>query len=292
VLTPLTDREEARGVRGGTLYVVATPLGHLGDLSARATELLRSVAVVAAEDTRRTRSLLSHLDAHPRLVSYHAHSDRRASAGILAALERNEDVALVTDAGTPGISDPGAELVGEVRAGGFRVVPVPGPSAVAAALSASGLPADRYVFLGFLPRKGTERERLLTHLGSMEWTAVLFEAPGRIGELLTDLEAVCGGSRRAFVARELTKVHEELVAGTLAALAAGAAGLEPRGEYTIVVEGGGPADAVDRSDDARQAAARLLSEGLTRKAVAGLLEDLYDMPRNAAYRIATEVPLP
>jgi len=279
-------------VRGGTLYVVATPLGHLGDLSARATELLRSVAVVAAEDTRRTRALLSHLDAHPRLVSYHAHSDRRASSGILASLERNEDVALVTDAGTPAISDPGAELVGEVRAAGYRVVPVPGPSAVAAALSASGLPADRYLFLGFLPRKGAERERLLAHLGSMEWTAVLFEAPGRIAELLTDLEAACGGSRRVFVARELTKVHEELIAGTLAALAARAPSLEPRGEYTVVVEGGGPAEPADRGTEARRAATRLLSEGLSRKAVARLLEELYGMPRNAAYRMATEVPPP
>jgi 16S rRNA (cytidine1402-2'-O)-methyltransferase len=279
-------------VRGGTLYVVATPLGHLGDLSARATELLRSVAVVAAEDTRRTRALLSHLDAHPRLVSYHAHSDRRASTGILGSLERNEDVALVTDAGTPGISDPGAELVGEVRAAGYRVVPVPGPSAVAAALSASGLPADRYLFLGFLPRKGTDRERLLTHLGSMEWTAVLFEAPGRIGELLTDLASVCGGGRRAFIARELTKVHEELIAGSLAELAASAGSLEPRGEYTIVVEGGGPVEPADRGVEARRAAARLLSEGLSRKAVSGVLEELYDLPRNTAYRIATEVPLP
>jgi 16S rRNA (cytidine1402-2'-O)-methyltransferase len=279
-------------VRGGTLYVVATPLGHLGDLSARATELLRSVAVVAAEDTRRTRALLSHLDAHPRLVSYHAHSDRRASSGILASLERNEDVALVTDAGTPAISDPGAELVGEVRAAGYRVVPVPGPSAVAAALSASGLPADRYLFLGFLPRKGTERERLLAHLGGMEWTAVLFEAPGRIVELLTDLEAVCGGGRRAFIARELTKVHEELIAGTLADLAGSAAGLEPRGEYTVVVEGAGPVEPADRGNEARRAATRLLAEGLSRKAVAGVLEELYDLPRNASYRIATEVPLP
>jgi 16S rRNA (cytidine1402-2'-O)-methyltransferase len=279
-------------VRGGTLYVVATPLGHLGDLSARATELLRSVAVVAAEDTRRTRALLSHLDAHPRLVSYHAHSDRRASSGILASLERNEDVALVTDAGTPAISDPGAELVGEVRAAGYRVVPVPGPSAVAAALSASGLPADRYLFLGFLPRKGADRERLLAHLGGMEWTTVLFEAPGRIVELLTDLEAVCGGGRRAFIARELTKVHEELIAGTLADLAGSAAGLEARGEYTVVVEGAGPVEPADRGNEARRAATRLLAEGLSRKAVAGVLEELYDLPRNASYRIATEVPLP
>lgn len=279
-------------MRGGTLYVVATPLGHLGDLSARATELLRSVAVVAAEDTRRTRALLSHLNAHPRLVSYHAHSDRRASAGILASLERDEDVALVTDAGTPAISDPGAELVGEVRAAGYRVVPVPGPSAVAAALSASGLAADRYLFVGFLPRKGAEREKLLTHLGALEWTAVLFEAPGRIVELLTDLEAACGGHRRAFIARELTKVHEELIAGSLADLVSRAAGLEPRGEYTVVVEGGESVEPADRGHDARRAAARLLSEGLSRKAVAGVLEELYDLPRNTAYRIATEVPVP
>lgn len=277
---------------GGTLYVVATPLGHLGDLSARAADLLRKVPLVAAEDTRRTRTLLSHIDAHPRVVvSYHAHSGAAAGAGILAALERNEDVALVTDAGTPGISDPGAELVEEVRSAGYRIVPIPGPSAVAAALSAAGLPADRYVFLGFLPRKGPERDRLLAGIGATEWTTVLFEAPGRVGELLADLALTCGRDRRAVLARELTKLHEELRTGSLGSLAddLAASGAEPRGEFTVVVEGGGPPAPADRTEEARRAAARLRAEGLTRKAVAAVLADLYDLPRNIAYRVANEV---
>ncbi len=276
---------------GGTLYVVATPLGHLGDLSARATELLRQVPVVAAEDTRRTRALLTHIDAHPRLLmSYHAHSGHRVSAGVLSVLTRNEDVALVTDAGTPGISDPGAELVGEVRAAGHRVVPVPGPSAVATALSVSGVPADRYSFVGFLPRKGAERERLLGRIAGSEWTVVLFEAPGRVGELVADLARVCGADRGAVIARELTKVHEEVVPGTLGALTELYHGdaATGRGEYTIVLEGGPPAAPPDRSDEARRAATRLLTEGLSRKAVAAVLEDLYGLSRNAAYRMATE----
>ncbi|MGH7560572.1 MAG: 16S rRNA (cytidine(1402)-2'-O)-methyltransferase [Gemmatimonadales bacterium] len=276
---------------GGTFFVVATPLGHLGDLSARATEVLRSVAVVAAEDTRRTRALLSHLDAHPRLVSYHAHSGPRADAAILEFLSQSQDVALVTDAGTPAISDPGSELVGRVREAGFRVVPIPGPSAVATALSAAGLPADRYLFLGFLPRKGAERERLLAHLGHEEWTTVLFEAPGRLGELLRDLARACGEDRRAVVARELTKVHEELRSGTLGSLAQELGrGEDTRGECTVVVAGGPPAPPADRSADAQRAATRLLAEGLSRKAVAGVLAELYALPRNTAYRVATKAP--
>ena len=177
------------------MYVVATPLGHLGDLTARAADTLRRVPVVVAEDTRHSRKLLSHLDAHPRLLSSHAHSGPGAARAVLAALAQGEDVALVTDAGTPAISDPGAELVREVRAAGYAVVPVPGPSAVAAALSAAGLPADRYLFLGFLPRKGAERTRLLERIAAEEWTTVIFEAPGRVGSLLQDLATACGGSR-------------------------------------------------------------------------------------------------
>ena len=138
----------------GTLYVVATPLGHLGDLSPRAAEVLRTVPVVAAEDTRRTQGLLSAIDAHPRLLSYHAHSHQRREDDLLALLEEGQDVALVTDAGTPAISDPGVELVAAARMAGMRVVPIPGPTAVATALSASGLPGDRHLFLGFLPRHG------------------------------------------------------------------------------------------------------------------------------------------
>jgi len=276
-------------VRRGTLYVVATPLGNLGDLTARAAELLRTVPVIAAEDTRRSRTLLTHLGAtRPRLVSYHAHSSAGAAAGVLRALEAGDDVALVTDAGTPGISDPGTALVAEVRAAGFAIVPLPGASAVATALSAAGLPADRYLFLGFLPRKGAERARLVERIAREEWTTVLFEAPGRVGALLADLRDAAGGERRAVVARELTKIHEEFAAGTLAELAEQYAGDEDRvrGECTVVVEGAAPALDVDRSDVAGPAAARLLAAGISRKEVAGLLSEWFGISRNEAYRIA------
>src|SRR4051812_28780651 len=152
-----------------TLYVVATPLGNLGDLTARAADVLRQVATVAAEDTRRTRGLLTHLGANPRLLSFHAHSPERRVAVLLDILSEGRDVALVTDAGTPGVSDPGPDLVAAARTAGFAVVPLPGASAVATALSASGLMADRYLFLGFLPRKGAERQRLLARAAQEEW---------------------------------------------------------------------------------------------------------------------------
>lgn len=275
---------------GGTLYVVATPLGHLGDLTARAAETLRRVPVVVAEDTRHSRKLLSHLDAHPRLLSSHAHSGPGAARAVLAALSQGEDVALVTDAGTPAISDPGAELVREARAAGHAVVPIPGPSAVATALSAAGFPADRYLFLGFLPRKGPERTRLLERIAAEEWTTVLFEAPGRVGGLLADLAAACGGNRNAVVARELTKIHEEFRHGTLEQLAAlfGDEGTAPRGECTLLIEGAGPAPAEDSAGRARPAAARLLAAGVSRKEVASLLTELFGVARNDAYRLAVE----
>jgi 16S rRNA (cytidine1402-2'-O)-methyltransferase len=273
-------------VRGGTLYVVATPLGHLGDLSTRAAELFRSVPVVAAEDTRRTRTLLSHLGARPRLLSYHANSRAGAAASILGALRDGQDVALVTDAGTPAISDPGAALVSEVRSAGYAVVPLPGPSAVTAALSAAGLPADRYLFLGFLPRKGTERARLLARIAQEEWTTVLFEAPGRVGELMADMATRCGGERRAVVARELTKIHEEFRSGSLAELAAVFADEAPRGECTVVVEGASAPPAATEPERARAAAARLLAAGVSRKETAALLSELFGVARNEAYRMA------
>src|SRR5262245_14821044 len=202
-----------------TLYVVATPLGNLGDLSPRAADLLRRVPVVAAEDTRRTRGLLSHLGASPTVLSFHAHSGERRLDTVLEILRDGRDVALVSDAGTPAVSDPGADLVAAARAAGVAVVPIPGPSAVATALSAAGLPGDRYLFLGFVPRRGGERTRLLTRAAEEEWSVVLFEAPTRLGALLHDLARLAGPGRQAAVARELTKVHEEFRSGTLAELA-------------------------------------------------------------------------
>src|SRR2546426_1114594 len=186
----------------GTLYVVATPLGNLEDLSPRAAATLTRVVAVAAEDTRHTKPLLARIGSHADLISFHAHSSDAALRRILQLLAGGKDVALVTDAGTPTVSDPGAVLVAAARERDIPVVTVPGPPAVAAALSVSGLPADRYVFLGFLPRKGGDRRRLLATVAESEWTTVVFEAPLRVAELLGDLAEACGGERRAVVARE------------------------------------------------------------------------------------------
>ncbi len=274
-----------------TLYVVATPLGNLGDLSPRAADLLRRVPVVAAEDTRRTRGLLSHLGASPTLLSFHAYSGERRLEAVLGILRDGRDVALVSDAGTPGVSDPGADLVAAARAADIAVIPIPGPSAVATALSAAGLPADRYLFLGFVPRKGGERTRLLTRAAEEEWSVVLFEAPTRLGALLQDLARLAGPERRAAVARELTKLHEEFRHGTLAELADYYSEHEPRGEITVVVAGtGAPAPEEDRTEEAAEHAVELLAEGLSRREVARRLTESHGLSRNDAYRLVTGLP--
>ena len=275
----------------GTLYVVATPLGNLGDLSLRAMEVLRAVPVVAAEDTRRTRGLLSHLGASPRLLSYHAHSEEPRLEVLLEILQDGRDVALVSDAGTPVVSDPGTDLVAAARATGITVVPIPGPSAVATALSAAGLKGDRYLFLGFIPRKGSERARLLARAAAEEWSVVFFEAPPRLADLLEDLARAVGGGRRAVVARELTKLHEEFRAGTLAELAGYYSEHPPRGEITIVLEGtGAPAEPPDRTGEAVEQATLLLAEGLTRREVVRRISETLGLPRNDAYRLVMELP--
>jgi 16S rRNA (cytidine1402-2'-O)-methyltransferase len=275
----------------GILYVVATPLGNLGDLSARATEVLRTVSVVAAEDTRRTRGLLTHLGAAPQLLSYHAHSEERRLEALLAILHDGRDVALVSDAGTPVVSDPGTDLVAAARASGVAVVPIPGPSAVAVALSAAGLKGDRYLFLGFIPRKGGERTRLIARAAAEEWSVVFFEAPARLTDLLEDLSGAAGGARRAVVARELTKLHEEFRAGTLDELASYYTEHPPRGEITLVLEGtGAPAEAPDRTAEAVEQATRLLAEGHTRREVVRRLSETLGVPRNDAYRLVMELP--
>ncbi len=273
----------------GTLYVVATPLGNLGDLSPRAADTLKHAAVVAAEDTRHTKPLLVHVGSRAELVSFHAHSTERALARILRLLGSGKDVALVTDAGTPTVSDPGVALVAAARARGIPVVAIPGPTAVAAALAVSGLSADRYLFLGFLPRKGTDRRRLLETVARSEWTVVLFEAPNRVVELLTDLAQVCGADRTASVARELTKVFEETRSGTLAELSGYYAEAPARGEVTVVVAGTGKAPPVEQPPDPETRARTLLAQGLTRKDVADRVAEETGISRNTAYRLVNEL---
>jgi 16S rRNA (cytidine1402-2'-O)-methyltransferase len=274
-------------VSPGTLFVVATPLGNLGDVTERAASVLRTVDLVAAEDTRRTRALLSHLEAHPRLISVHAHTPASRLDRLATAIAGGQTVALVSDAGTPTISDPGATLVGRVRAAGGTVVAVPGPSAVAAALSISGLPADRYIFLGFVPRKGADRRALLSRAAESPWTVVLFEAPDRLDRLLGDLRALCGDGRVAAVARELTKIHEELRVGTLAELEVYYRERAARGEVTVLVSGCEAGPASPSSEQAREQARIWLAEGGSRRDAAQRLVAELGLARNEAYHIVT-----
>jgi len=273
----------------GTLYVVATPLGNLGDLSPRAADTLKRVSVVAAEDTRHSKPLLSHAGSKAELVSFHAHSPDRALERLLRILSEGRDVALITDAGTPAISDPGAELVAAARERGVQVVTIPGPSAVPASLSVSGIPADRYLFLGFLPRKGSDRRRLLETIATSEWTVVLFEAPNRVTELLEDLGEACGPDRQATVSREMTKVFEETRAGTFPELAAYFAEAPVRGEVTVVVSGTGKPRPEEPPPDPAERARAMLEEGLTRKEVAARLAEETGISRNTAYRLVMEL---
>ena len=275
----------------GTLYVVATPLGNLGDLSPRAAETLKCVAVVAAEDTRHSKPLLHHAGSHAELLSFHEHSSERALERILRILTEGRDVALITDAGTPAISDPGVALVAAARERGIPIVTIPGPTAVAASLAVSGIAGDRYVFLGFLPRKGNDRRRLLLTAASSEWTVVLFEAPNRVTQLLADLIEVCGPERQVAVSRELTKVFEETRAGTLQELSEHYADAPVRGEVTVVLSGTGKQRLEGRPppQDPAERARALLEEGLSRKDVADRLAAETGISRNTAYRLVNEL---
>ncbi len=274
----------------GTLFVVATPIGNLGDMSERAIATLRAVAVVAAEDTRVTRRLWARFGIGTPLVSFHARSGERRVEDLLGRLRAGDDVALVSDAGTPLISDPGGELVSAWAAEGGAVVPIPGASAVLAALMTSGVPAARWVFEGFLPRKGAERRERLARIAADDRATVLFEAPGRTAATLRDLAAACGGERAAAVCRELTKLHEQIRRGGLAQLAEAVVADPPRGEVTIVV-GGAPAGwgvgsaepQVDLVEGRRRVAA-LVARGSSRAEAARLVAVETGLPRRELFR--------
>jgi len=274
----------------GTLFVVSTPIGNLSDLSPRAEETLRSVRRILAEDTRRSRILAERAGSKARLVSLHAHNERERTHAVLGWLADQEDLALVSDAGTPLVSDPGAKLVGAVLDAGYRVVPVPGPSAVIAALVASGLPSERFAFLGFPERKGAARRELLERVASSAETTVLFESPKRLVRLLDDLAEACGPDRSVAVARELTKIHEEVRRGTLAEISSYYETSPPLGEVTVVVS---PAathhDLEDRVASARALATELLEGGMKPSKAAKEVAARLDLARNDAYRIVHEL---
>ncbi len=272
----------------GTLHVIATPIGNLEDVTLRALAALRAAEVLYAEDTRHTRILLDRHGIAVRARSLHAHNEAERCAEAIAELDAGRRVALVSDAGTPTVSDPGARLVAEAIAAGHDVVALPGASAVLTALVVSGLPATPFTFLGFLPRRGSERSDLLDTLRTRRETLVLFESPQRIGETLAELARVLG-ARRACVARELTKLHEEAARGTLVELAERFAD-GARGEITLVVEGASAAAEAPPSEDALHARVMaLLAKGLSPRDVADVLRAETRMPRRELYALALAV---
>lgn len=268
----------------GILFLVSTPIGNLGDISYRAVEVLSSAALVIAEDTRHSRRLLDHYQISTPLRSYHEHNEAKESPRIVAMLREGKSVALISDAGTPLVSDPGARLVSEALAAGLKIVPIPGPSAVLAALVGAGLPLDRFTFFGFLPRKGKERAEALAEVASGRSTSVVYEAPSRVADTLADLVAAGAGDRAAVVARELTKRFEEFRRATVAELAQVYREKEPKGEVVIVIGGG---DVREPSEgELSETAVRLRAAGKSSRDVMEHLVSALGASRNVAYRIA------
>jgi 16S rRNA (cytidine1402-2'-O)-methyltransferase len=270
-----------------TLYLVSTPIGNLADITARAVEILGTVSRILCEDTRRTRILVDHLKVRAPLTSLHGHNEASRVGRILGWLEEGLDLALVSDAGTPLLSDPGARVVRAALDAGHAVVPIPGPSALLAAVVVSGLPCDRFAFLGFLPRKGTERTLLLERIRDSLETLVLFESPGRLPALLETLTQWCGPDRAVAVAREMTKLHENVFRGTLSEAVHYYLEAPPRGEVTVVI---GPSDGGDHSDEIDLAAAEalgraLLAQGLRSGETAREISRRLGISRNMAYRL-------
>ena len=271
----------------GTLYVVATPIGNLGDITLRALETLKMVDAIAAEDTRHTAGLLSHFGIVNKLISVHEHNERQSAEKLLTNLQIGESIALVTDAGTPGISDPGAILVKIAREAGIKVVPIPGVSAVVAALSASGITQNGFYFHGFLPASGAARRKVLESLKSQSVTLVLYEAPHRIVECVEDLAKVLGGERQLTFARELTKTFETIYTcpASLASAWLQADVNQQRGEFVLLIEAAPIVEAQEISEEAQRVLKCLLAELPLKQAVA-LATEITNLKKNDLYELA------
>ncbi|MEY2582465.1 MAG: rRNA (cytidine1402-2-O)-methyltransferase [Ilumatobacteraceae bacterium] len=274
----------------GRLVLVATPIGNLGDLSPRAVETLSQSSLILCEDTRHSGKLLSHAGIKGvRLAVCNEHTENERSRDVLSLLDAGETVTLITDAGTPGISDPGSRLVRVVVDAGYEVSAVPGPSAFVMALVISGFDTGRFVFEGFLPRSGRERSARLAVIAGEPRTTVIYEAPHRIERTITDLAAACGGARRVAVARELTKIYECVWRGSLEAAAAHVAATASRGEYVIVVEGAPPRGEI--SDDEIRSALHRALEGHTRKDAVDAVVGQLEVPKRRVYELALNLSM-
>ncbi len=273
----------------GTLYIVASPIGNLEDITLRALRILKEVDLIAAEDTRHTKKLLVHYGIATPLTSYHQHNESAKSASLVQRLSSGCRVALISDAGTPIVSDPGFRLVQGAIQAGIPVVPIPGPSALTAILSACGLPSERFVFEGFLSARKAERRERLRELREEQRTLVFYEAPHRVKESLQDLLEILG-DRQMVLGREMTKVYEEFIRGSVSELAAQAKTKEWRGEMTLVVRGaiGDRVSKRDRDRDLRSEIKKLRKEGMRVKEIAELLGERFSLPKREVYRLVLE----
>ena len=271
----------------GILYVVATPIGNLGDITLRAIETLKMVDTIAAEDTRHTSGLLSHFGVSKKLIAVHEHNEQQSAEKLVLALKNCDNIALVTDAGTPGISDPGAIVVKMMREAGIKVVPIPGVSAVVAALSASGITQNGFYFHGFLPASGAARRKVLESLKSQSVTLVLYEAPHRIVECVEDLAKVLGGERQLTFARELTKTFETIYTCPTSRASAWlqADANQQRGEFVLLIEAAPVVEAQEISEEAQRVLKCLLAELPLKQAVA-LATEITSEKKNALYELA------
>jgi len=268
-------------LKASTLYIVSTPIGNLEDITLRALKVLKEVDVIAAEDTRHSRKLLTHYGISKPLVSYWGEKEKIRAEDVLERLKAGQDVALISDAGTPGISDPGAVLIKKAIDEGINVVPIPGPSALIAAISISGLPTERFIFIGFLPARHVQRKKVLQELAFEDKTLIFYEAPHRVLETLTDMEYVLG-NRRVTVIRELTKLHEEILRGNISDVLDEMEERTIAGEYVIVVEGrlleGKPSDV-----DALLEISALMKKGLGRKEAVKMVAGSYGLSKKELY---------
>jgi 16S rRNA (cytidine1402-2'-O)-methyltransferase len=270
----------------GILYIVATPIGNLEDITLRAIRTLKEADVIAAEDTRHTQILLNHFAIKTPLTSYHEHNERAKTGQLVTRLERGESIALVSDAGTPAISDPGFRLVVEAVRAGIRVIPIPGASAAIAVLSASGLPTDGFVFTGFLPARKQERRSRLQELRGGSYSLVIYETPHRLKESLDDIGKILG-DRRIVLAREVTKLHEEFLRGSVSEVIREVSQREIRGEITLVIEGR-TGETSTSEEGLRAEIDKLKDDGTRVKEIAEILGEKYGYSKREIYRLALE----
>lgn len=282
----MTRGSESGNGEKGALYIVSTPIGNMGDMSFRAVEVLSSAALVVAEDTRHSRRLLDHYQITTHCAPYHEHNEARETPRLVKRLVEGETIALITDAGTPLLSDPGSRLVAAAIDAGITVVPIPGASALLAALVGSGLAGEQFTFFGFLPRKGKDRLRALTEIMRMRHTAIIYEAPPRVGATLSEITEAGAGTRMAVVARELTKKFEEYARGTVAELARRFLDAPARGEVVILISGA-TTDALSEQFLGEEVR-RLRDAGTSQREIVEWLISRHGAPRNLAYKLAHE----